>query len=137
MKALELGILCVACLLIASLAACSVDEAGGSASLGDARRGQSLFEQLTIGPSVAPGCVTCHSVDAMKILVGPPLAGLSTKAADREPGKSAEEYLRESIITPDTYLVDGFVAGIMYQNYGKDLSEQEINDLVAYLLSIP
>jgi len=49
---------------------------------------------------------------------------------------TAEEYLKESIITPNAHVTEGFTAGVMYQNYGKDLTEQEINDLVAYLLTL-
>jgi hypothetical protein len=68
--------------------------------------------------------------------VGPSHANLAVTAETVVPGKSAEDYLRESIIEPDAHITEGFTAGIMYQNYGKDLSEQEINDLVAYLLTL-
>jgi len=52
------------------------------------------------------------------------------------PGLSAEGYLRESIINPDAHVLEGFFPGIMYQEFGEDLSEQEINDLVAFMLTL-
>ncbi len=51
-------------------------------------------------------------------------------------GKSAEEFLRESILNPDAVVTEGFTPGVMYQNYGNDLTEQEIDDLVAFLLTL-
>ncbi len=108
----------------------------GAASAGDPERGKQLYEQTLLGPNAAPGCVTCHSRDAGKVLVGPSHAGIATIAETAEPGKSGEEFLKESILTPDAHVTEGFTASIMYQNYGKDLSEQEINDLVAYLLTL-
>jgi hypothetical protein len=54
----------------------------------------------------------------------------------RVPGKSAAEYLRECITNPNAYVVKGFPAGIMYQNFIDVLAEEEINHLVAYLLTL-
>jgi hypothetical protein len=48
---------------------------------------------------------------------------------------SAEEYIRESILTPDAYVVEGFQEGDMYQTFGEELSEQQIADLIAYALT--
>jgi mono/diheme cytochrome c family protein len=117
------------------LAACGGEKSGGSTSA-DPDRGEALYHQTTIGPNAAPGCITCHSLEPGKTLVGPSHAGIATKAASIVPGMSAEDYLRESIVTPDAHVTEGFTTGIMYQNYGKDLTEQEINDLVAYLMTL-
>jgi cytochrome c553 len=115
---------------------------GGGASGPDANRGKALYEQSTIGSASAPGCVTCHTLDGT-VLVGPSFKGVAThaQAVINEPGytgeaTTAEGYLKESIINPNVYLNPGFAAGVMYQNYGTELSEQEINDLVAYLLTL-
>ena len=109
---------------------------GGGPVTGDAGRGKELFNKTVIGPKSAPGCVTCHSLEPGKTLVGPSLAGIAGQAGTRVSGKSAEEYLRESIVNPNAFVVEGFPSGVMYQNYGKELSEQEIADLVAFLLTL-
>jgi nitric oxide reductase subunit C len=91
---------------------------------------------MTIGAASAPGCVSCHALDADVVLVGPSHAGIGTRAETAVAGKSAEEYLRESILEPDAEITDGFTMGLMYANYGTDLSDQEVADLVAFLMTL-
>jgi hypothetical protein len=69
------------------------------------------------------------------VLVGPSHYQVGTIAESRIPGMSAEAYLHESIRDTDAYLVEGFTAGLM-PNYDQDLSDQEVSDLVAYLLTL-
>ena len=102
-------------------------------SVGDAANGEALYKQPTIGG--APGCNTCHSLDEGVVLVGPSHHGIGTRAETAVSGQSAEDYLRESITNPNDHVTEGFAQGVMYQNYGTDLSEQEVNDLVAFLLN--
>jgi len=120
--------------LCALLVACGGTDAASDG--GDAGRGEKLYKQTVIGPNAAPGCITCHSLEPGKVLIGPSHAGLTTKAETAVSGMPAQDYLKESIINPDSHLVEGFSAGIMYQNYGKDLTEGEIDDLVAFLLTL-
>ncbi len=49
---------------------------------------------------------------------------------------TAEEYLHQSIVDPNAFVVPGFPKGQMIQNFGKILTEEEINDLVAFLLTL-
>ncbi len=49
---------------------------------------------------------------------------------------TAAEYIHQSIVDPNAYVVEGFAEGLMYQNYAQDLTEQEINDLVAFTLTL-
>ena len=127
-------------LFVLVLAACG--GGGGSApaddtsSVGNTANGEKLFTSAVIGSNNAPGCVTCHSLEPDVVIVGPSQAGLGTRAATREPGKSAEEYIRESITNPNAYVVEGFTEGVMYQNYATDLTETEINDIIAYTLTL-
>ncbi|MFO7663406.1 MAG: c-type cytochrome [Chloroflexota bacterium] len=104
--------------------------------VGDPANGASLFSQPVIGDSNAPGCITCHSLQEDVVIVGPSQAGLGTRAETRVPGQSAEEYIRNSIIHPDEYIVEGFPAGVMYPNYEEDLTQEQIDDIVAYTLTL-
>lgn len=123
------------------LAACG--GGGGEASetasggvVGNPDRGKRLYEQTTIGTASAPGCITCHSLEPDVVIVGPSHAGVGARAGTYVAGMSAEDYLHESIVSPDAHIVDGFTPGVMYQNFGAELNEQEIADLVAYLLTL-
>ena len=111
-----------------------------AAPAGDANNGQKLF---TSGKAPAPPCATCHSIKPGEKLVGPSLAGIGTQAAQiiKDPNykgkaKDAAGYIQESIVDPNVYVVPTFPPNVMYQNYGKDLSSQEINDVVAYLMTL-
>jgi cytochrome c len=136
----KVSILVVLAVFVALLAACGggggsasggEQAAGGAAATGNAANGETLFKQSVIGQN--PGCATCHSLDGSQ-LVGPTLQGIGTRAATRVEGQSAEQYTHASIVDPNAYVVEGFTQGVMpsYQ----DLSEAQVNDLVAYLLTL-
>ena len=133
--------------LLLGLAACGGGgqnaPAGGNPPAGDAANGQKLFASTSIGKNNAPGCTTCHAVGGQGGQVGPDLSHVATHAATivKDPeykGKATDApgYLRESIVQPNAYVVKGYSAGIMYESYGKDLSDQDISDLVAHLMTL-
>jgi hypothetical protein len=74
------------------------------------------------------------------ILLGPWLGDLAQTAAERRPGYSALQYLYESLTEPDAFLapdcpvVGACPGGLM--PYYSQLSDQELADLLAYLLSL-
>lgn len=110
---------------------------------GDAAAGQRLYNQQSLGRTDAPGCVTCHSVEPGEVRVGPSHAGLAARAEERiqSPGytgtaTTAEGYLRESIVEPNAYVVPGFAENLMFQRYAAVLTPGQIDDLVAYLLTL-
>jgi cytochrome c len=117
------------------LVACGGGSDGSSGP--DPDRGKDLYNRSTLGKKSAEGCATCHNYDESEGEEedAPYTAGTATKAATRVPGLSAEEYIHESIINPDAYVVEGWEAGDMYAEWAEDLSEQQIDDLVAYLLT--
>lgn len=96
----------------------------------------------TVSPQVKHGeqvfireCGACHSFSADTIIVGPPLAGIGTRAAERVEGQDAQTYLLASIMRPSAYLVEGF-EDKMPANFGKKLTGEEIDAIVAYLLTV-
>lgn len=111
---------------------------------GDAEKGKLLFREGIDKPEV-PACVTCHNDDKDEVKVGPALSDIGEHgpmhAAER--GQDVETFLREAIINPNANLMtdpDHVFAvngvSLMYQSYGKELTEQQISDLVAYLLTL-
>ncbi|MHB8625846.1 MAG: c-type cytochrome [Aggregatilineales bacterium] len=101
-----------------------------SANSGDPARGQALFQG-------AATCSSCHDVANGVTIVGPSLKGVANACEDScRPGQSIADYLRESIVSPNAFIVPGFQPNIMPQTFAKTLSTQQINDLVAYLLTL-
>ncbi len=123
--------------LLMALFACGGDgDDDPTGAVGDAANGERLFAGPLIGANDAPGCITCHSLEPDVVIVGPSQAGVAARAGLRVPGQSAEAYLRAAITAPDEYVVEGFAPGVMYQHYETDLTTGEIDDLVAFLLTL-
>jgi mono/diheme cytochrome c family protein len=45
------------------------------------------------------------------------------------------EFIRQSIVDPNAEITQGFSAGVMPQNFGQELSPQQLDNLVAFLMS--
>src|SRR6266566_3354020 len=78
-------------------------------------------------------CVTCHNFDKPDKLIGPSLWDIGTR-------KDAN-YIRESILEPDAYVVEGFPAGLMKgtldgNGFYQQVPLQDLNTLVNYLTSL-
>ncbi len=83
------------------------------------------------------GCGGCHTIEGLSAgTVGPNQTKLGSVAETRIPGMSAEDYIRESIMEPGSYVVEGYPDGVMPKNYHELLTSEEISDLVAFLLSL-
>lgn len=113
------------------LAACS---SSSSSSAADSNAGRNLFIQSVIGSQA--GCATCHSLEPDVVIIGPSVAGIGSRAATLISGQSAEDYLKESITNPDSYVAEGFPASIMPQGYAQELTSDQIDQLVAYMLAL-
>ena len=87
---------------------------------------------------ISTGCNACHTLgDANATAqVGPELDEVATVAEDREKGKSAEDYIRESIVDPAAFEVEGYSGTTMPGNYADQLTPEEIDTLVEYLLGL-
>lgn len=126
--------LIAAFVLMLALAACGGGGEATTSDVGDVAAGEELFAQPIIGTQ--PGCNTCHSLSVDEVIVGPSLAGIGTRADTRVEGLSAEEYIRTSILHPDEYVVEGFQPGVMVQVWEQELSPEQVDNLVAYLLTL-
>jgi cytochrome c oxidase subunit 2 len=73
------------------------------------------------------GCGGCHTFEAAKT------SGTTGPNLDESlKGKDAD-YIEESIVDPNSEVASGFAPNIMPQDYGSQLSAQEVADLVAFL----
>lgn len=126
-------------LLLVLLATCgdtSSDGADNANGPGDPAAGKDLFHN-TQEMTGAPTCSTCHPVEpGQPDIDGPNLSSVALRAGQRVPDQSAEAYLRESIVDPYAYVLPGYQSGIMIRNYEEYLSPQQIDDLVAYLMTL-
>ena len=125
--------------LVEAPAATSGDAVGANITKelpqGDATTGEAL--------AVSLACTACH----IAAPTGPAWAagtepGIGARAATRFTqsdytgnANSAEEYLFESIVHTSAYIVPGFSDGIMPNNYADQLTDQQVADLIAYLLT--
>lgn len=103
--------------------------------------GEALFR------SVVPACAACHSTAPGVNLAGPTLAGLATRAQEimaspdyKGKAKTTEEFIHESIVEPSAYLHPGAMysangTSFMPTTYAKDLTPEQVAQLVAYLAS--
>lgn len=118
----------------------TAEEIGPPESTGDAAAGAALFTSLP-PEALAAGAVTCASCHHVEpgsgTLVGPSLSGVGARAATRDPNLAAAQYLRISITHPNNHVVEGFNAGAMPATFKEALSPEQIEDLVAYMLSLP
>lgn len=100
----------------------------------DPAAGEQLYYETVSG--VNAGCRICHSLTKDETIIGPSFYGIADRAGERVPGMTAEEYLRQSIIEPNAFVVPGYPSGQMIQNFGTILTDEQINDLIAFLMTL-
>lgn len=117
---------------VAHVAAVRGEDTGAlaQAGLAGATDGRQIF--------VAAGCGGCHQLSRAGTngRIGPSLDDLAASARryGRARGETPEQYVRESIVRPDAFVVPGFRRGIMPSGYDKRLTRQQIDALVRFLL---
>lgn len=102
-----------------------------AAPSGEPRDPETLFTTMT--------CVACHNLaedqtQSNRGPVGPHFGNLAENAATRVAGLSAEEYIHQSIVEPGAHVVESYVNGIMPATFSQQMSEEEINLMVTWLL---
>ena len=80
-------------------------------------------------------CAQCHALVPDTIVIGPSLAGIATRAEIRMEGYDAPAYIEHSILYPKDYIVDGF-PDTMPTNFAKELTSEELNAVVAFLMTM-
>ena len=84
------------------------------------------------------GCVACHTLDGSPS-VGPTWLGLFGSEELLADGGSIfvdETYLLKSILDPNAQIVEGFLPNLMPKVFEQTLSQEEIDDLIAYIRSL-
>jgi len=89
---------------------------------GDVNRGRDLYIQE---------CAQCHGADDSAN--GPSLGGMGERAATRIEGLAAVDYLRQSIVDPGAYVVDGY-SNSMPTTYAAALSDDDIASLIRFIM---
>ena len=100
----------------------------------DPKKGEQIYYETASG--VNAGCRICHSLTKGEKIIGPSFYGIADRAAERVPGLTAEEYLHQSIVEPNAFVVPGYPKGQMIQNFGQILTEEQIQDLIAFLMTL-
>ena len=110
--------------------------------LGACGSGASVPPTPTMDPFILQGqqvfnsrCATCHALVPDTVIIGPSLYGVATRAETRVEDQTAEEYITLSILRPGDYVVEGF-NNVMITNLAKELTNEEMNALVAFLLTL-
>jgi mono/diheme cytochrome c family protein len=104
---------------------------------GNAANGEKLTASLA--------CTACHILaptgPAWMAKDGQP--GIGSRAAERikDPGytgkaTSPEQYLFESIVNPNGFVVSGFPPNVMPPSYANQLTDQDMADIIAYLQTL-
>jgi cytochrome c oxidase subunit 2 len=85
----------------------------------------------------ARNCVTCHTLDGKDIKAGPTMAGLFGKTRELASGENIvadENYVRNSILNPQSQVVKGFPS--IMPTYKGQVTEDDLNALIAYVKSL-
>lgn len=88
---------------------------------------------------IAMGCQGCHNLEQDQTAnnrgpVAPNLGNLDELAGNMVAGQDALTYVETSIMDPNAFIVEGYSAGIMPQNFMDRMSMDEIANLAQWLL---
>jgi cytochrome c2 len=105
-------------------------------SLANPARGQELFNTMydtNVGPYA---CATCHNVDSVERKIGPGQLNVAERAATRVEGQSAAQYIYNSVLHPNDYVVEEYTPNLMPGNYRDLLTDQDIYAIIAYMFTL-
>jgi mono/diheme cytochrome c family protein len=98
-----------------------------TAATGDVAAGEDVFNST--------GCGSCHTLAAAGSSgsIGPNLDEQLVASADAA-GESLDAFVHTSIVDPNAVVADGYQPGVMPDTYGDQLSQQQLDDLVAFIV---
>ena len=84
--------------------------------------------------SAYPGCSGCHTFSAAGAsgTVGPDLAA-RLRADAKSAGKQLKPFVYQSIISPNAYIAEGYPRGVMPQDFGDKLTNEQLAELIAFI----
>ncbi|MGH8870991.1 MAG: c-type cytochrome [Acidimicrobiia bacterium] len=114
----------VALLVGATIAVYAIDPTSGQSAASEAVDGRTVL--------MTKGCTGCHSRDGVSetAQIGPNLTGLADRAGARVEGLDAEAYVRQSVLDPQAFIVEGYGP----QMPTLPLDTEELDALVEFLL---
>ena len=116
--------------LAVGLAACGGGQTGSDPVVGDPVVGEELFKMVMEEEPGRHACRECHSLGENSPFA-PSAQAIEENAGSRIEGMSAADYLRQSIVDPSAFIVEGWRDNVMPKVYGEILTEEEIDDLIA------
>jgi len=130
----ELTVPLLALALALALSACGGERADRTPStpvsspLGFTALGEDVFERS--------GCVSCHTIQGVSsATIGPELTHVGSYAEQRRPGLAVEDYIRQSILDPNAYVVPGYQP-VMPSGLASMISDEDFEALIVYLVSL-
>ncbi len=101
----------------------------GTTATGDAEAGREVF--------ISTGCGSCHTLQEAGTdgVVGPNLDESLVLDAEAA-GAQLADYVRTSIVDPDSVVMPQFSGGVMPTTYESQLSDEQLDDLVAFLVGV-
>ncbi|MFQ5857936.1 MAG: c-type cytochrome [Anaerolineae bacterium] len=138
MRSWLLGIVALVLLTMAACGGGGGAPAEKAAPAGDPEAGKEIY--LGVG-----GCGACHTIEGLEGAIGQVgpdhthIATNATELAKKAGVADAEAFIRQSILEPNAYIAEECppgpcVAGVMPQTLKDTLTEQQVNDLVAFLM---
>ncbi len=100
----------------------------------DPAAGERLFKERLSAQTLGARSATRWS--RANAWLAPHWPGSRRVRATSVPGLTAEEYLHQSIVDPTAHVVEGFSANQMPPNFGQTLKDEQISDIVAFLMTL-
>jgi len=113
-----------------------VEEVDSASEETEISNGEILFERSY--DEVGFACASCHHLTEAR-LIGPGLGNIAERVESYELDMTVEEYILDSITHPQEFIPEAdpaYPENVMPGTYSELFTEEELNDLVSYVLSL-